>query len=173
MKKYILFPCLALVLILTAFAPGSPDKIYTSSEGNFSATFPCDAKESSQVDTAANGKPITIHFVQCNPDDNHVYMVGWSDLSSNYAEETPIKKILENSRDGATNSMKAVNVKTVATVLGKTPYIEFTFESSEFMGKDRIYVVNKFQYSIITIFAKSKKAPPEVDKFISSFHFLS
>ena len=51
-------------------------------------------------------------------------------------------------------------------------YIEFTFETDDFTGKDRIYLINKFQYSIITIFSKKSGIKPTADKFITSFKSL-
>ena len=68
--------------------------------------------------------------------------------------------------------MKATKVTTLETKLGDTPYIEFTFSTDEFTGKDRIYVINKYQYSVITIFTLKNGLPPTADKFINTFKWV-
>ena len=69
--------------------------------------------------------------------------------------------MLEDSRDGAVGSMKADTLATTAIqTTGSTPYIEFTFRSAEFKGKDRIYIINKHQYSLVTIFSLKVGIPP-------------
>ena len=68
--------------------------------------------------------------------------------------------------------MKATNVTTLTTELSDKPYIEFTFELDGFVGKDRIYVINKVQYSLITIFAKGSGLNTSADRFIMSFKSL-
>ena len=63
----------------------------------------------------------------------------------------------------------ATKVNTLETNLGTNPYIEFTFATDDFVGKDRIYLINKFQYSIITIFSTKTGLKSDADKFIKSF----
>ena len=99
-------------------------------------------------------------------------MAGWIDMNSFYPDGKAIKEMLENSRDGAIASMKATSVTTLATVVSENPYIEFTFETDDLVGKDRIYLINKIQYSLITIFSKGVGVKPSADKFIMSFKIL-
>src|ERR1017187_7360643 len=96
-------------------------------------------------------------------------MAGWIDMTTFFPKDANLKQMLENSRDGAAGSMKATKVTTLSTNLGENPYIEFTFTADDFTGKDRIYLINKFQYSIITIFSLKSGIPATADKFITSF----
>lgn len=168
MKKYFL-PLLAVVVILSGFKPGMAWVKYSSVPGHFSIEFPGKPEESSDDDKTDEGKSFKVHFASYSPTDDEVFMAGWIDMREFYPEDKDMKQMLEDSRDGATGSMKATDVKTITTHLGNNPYIEFTFKTDQFVGKDRIYVINKFQYSLITIFSKKKGISPNADKFIGSF----
>ncbi|MBK9483446.1 MAG: hypothetical protein IPO02_16025 [Bacteroidetes bacterium] len=172
MKNQLFILSLFVACILCSFAPKSEFTKYISKEGRFSINFMGKPEESSQMEESADGIPFKVHFVQYTPDDYHVYMVGWTDMKDIFPKNVSIQKILENSRDGATASMKAKKVNTLKTHLGENPYIEFTFESDDFMGKDRIYLVNKIQYSVITLFKKADKLPRDAEEFINSFKLL-
>ena len=172
MKNQLLILSLFVACILCSFAPKSEFTKYISKEGRFSINFMGKPEESAQMEESADGIPFKVHFVQYTPDDYHVYMVGWTDMKDIFPKNVSIQKILENSRDGATASMKAKKVNTLKTHLGENPYIEFTFESDDFMGKDRIYLVNKIQYSVITLFKKADKLPRDAEEFINSFKLL-
>jgi len=165
LRLAVLFSLLSIV----GFQSGNEWKAYSTLDGHFSISFPGNPEESSQDEKTDAGIPFKIHFATYSPSDNEVYMVGWIDMRNFYPESKTIKEILESSRDGATESMKATNVTTLATVLTGNPYIEFTFEADQAIGKDRIYLINKFQYSIITIFSKETGIRPNADKFIMSF----
>ena len=169
MKKFVVVLALIVIAGLCSFVPAGNWTKYTSADGHFSIDFPGKPEESSQDDKSDDGTPFKIHFATYSPNDNEVYMAGWIDMTNFYPKDKDMKKMLEDSRDGAAGSMKAKNVITLATNLGKEPYIEFVFSTDEFTGKDRIYLVNKFQYSVITIFALKTGVLPEADKFISSF----
>jgi hypothetical protein len=171
MKKYLLIPALLLATGLFGFrAPGNWIK-YSSADGHFSMEFPGKPEESSQDDKTEEGTPFKIHFATFSPSDEEVYMAGWIDMTTFFPQDKSLKEMLENSRDGASGSMNAKDVKTIETNLGANPYIEFTFTSDQFTGKDRIYIINKFQYSIITIFSLKKGLPVDADKFIRTFKF--
>jgi hypothetical protein len=176
MKKYIIVPvALLFISALVSFKTpgvGAAWVKYTSTEGHFSMNFPGKPEESSQDDKSDNGTAFKIHFASYSPTQNDVYMAGWIDMTGFYPEDKDMKEMLEASRDGATESMKATDIKTITTSLGKEPYIEFTFKTDDFVGKDRIYIINKFQYSIITIFSKKTGLSPNVDKFITSFKHI-
>lgn len=174
MKKYLIIPAAVFICLSTLFG-FQPDKewqIYSTIDGHFSIEFPGSPEETTQDDKTETGNPFKIHFATFSPSDNEVYMAGWIDMHSFYPEDKTMNEMLENSRDGATASMKATRVTTLATVLTDNPYIEFTFETPDFVGKDRIYLIDKFQYSIITIFSKELGVKPDADKFIMSFKRL-
>jgi len=170
MKKYfILLVAFLCILFFSGFQSTGDWQLYTSKEGGFSIEFPGLPEEQTQNDTTDAGVPFLIHFASVAPSDNEVYMAGWIDMNSFYPEDASIQQMLENSRDGATNSMHATHVTTLATVTTGNPYIEFTFETNDLIGKDRIYLIHKFQYSIITIFSKETGIKPGADRFIASF----
>ena len=174
MKKttYFSFAALLCILAFTGFKPADEWQVYTSREGKFTILFPGKAEESVQNDTTAAGVPFKINFATYSATDNEVYMAGWIDMNNFYPEGKTIQQMLDDSRDGAVESMHAANVVTLETVTIGEPYIEFTFQSDDFVGKDRIYLIHKFQYSIITIFSKSVGIPGNADKFIKSFRSL-
>lgn len=171
--KYVLFiPVLVIIAALCSFAPDGSWVNYRSAEGHFSIIFPGKPEESTQDDTTADKIPFKIHFVTYSPKDDEVYIAGWIDMTLFYPKDKDMKEMLEGSRNGAVESMKATDVKTVALNLGEKPYIEFTFAGDSFAGKDRIYIINKFQYSIITMFSGKAGVPPSADKFITSFKIV-
>lgn len=169
MKRMFVLPLVLVMTCLISFKPADTWKKYNCTPGHFSINFPGTPEESSQNDTTAEGVPFKVNFASFSPNDNEVYMAGWIDMATFYPKDVELKTMLENSRDGATGSMKATKVNTLATHLGENPYIEFTFATDEFIGKDRIYLINKFQYSIITIFSTKTGILPGADKFIASF----
>lgn len=172
MKKYLLIPVLVIVAGLLSFKPVDNWITYTSAEGRFSILFPSKPEESVEDQKTDDGTPFKMHLATYSPNDDEVYMSGWIDMNGFYPKDVNMKQMLENSRDGATNSMKATKVNTLKTELGEHPYIEFTFSAEGFTGKDRIYIINKFQYSIITIFSEKTGIPSSADKFITSFKHL-
>lgn len=139
--KTLLIPALfACVLSLSASKPTKDWQLFSSTEGHFSIKFPGKYDESTQDDKSDNGTTFKIHLATFSPTDDEVYMAGWIDMRNFFPKDVEIKQMLENSRDGATNSMKATTVKTLTTELYDKPYIEFTFEADNFVGKDRIYI---------------------------------
>ena len=169
MKKFLLMPALAITTVCSSFTPASEWEKYTSSEGHFSIAFPGKPEESTQDDETDENTFYKIHLASYAPSENEAYITGWADMTTIFPKNKTVKQFLEDCRDNATRSMRALQVTTTATELGDKPYIEFTFASDEATGKDRIYVINKFQYSIITIFALKTGILPSADKFISSF----
>lgn len=172
MKKLLLLPAAIIAVFLVSFRYAGNWTKYTSIEGHFSINFPGQPTESAEDDTSDTKKQFTIHFATYFPNDSEGYMTDWIDMRKIYPEKKTIKQILEDSRDGAVQSINATFVTTTATYLGKDPYIEFSFTSKEFAGKGRIYVINKFQYSIITLFSLNVGISPDADKFIKSFKHL-
>ena len=169
MKNYLILAALLLSGSLFSFKVPDAWQKYSSAEGHFVIEFPGKPEESTQDDKSDDGTPFKIHFASFSPNDDEVYMAGWIDMTTFYPKGKEIKQMLEDSRDGAAGSMKATSVVTLATNLGENPYIEFAFVADKLTGKDRIYLINKFQYSIITIFAEKTGITPAADKFINSF----
>ncbi len=172
MKKLFFVPALIFVTALFSFTPAGNWQKYSTSEGHFSISFPGKPDESTQDDKSEDGTPFKIHFATYSPSDDEVYMAGWIDMTTFFPKDVTLKQMLENSRDGATSSLKATKVNTLETNLGTNPYIEFTFSTDDFTGKDRIYIINKYQYSIITIFSVKTGVKSDADKFITSFKHL-
>ena len=169
MKKYLVIPALLLIASLFSFKLAENWQKYTSQEGHFSISFPGKPEETMEDSKNDSGIPFKIHFVTYAPSDDELYMAGWIDMTTFYPKDGDMKQLLENSRDGAVKSMNATNVTTLETHLEGNPYIEFTFSAENIIGKDRIYFINKFQYSIITMFPIKKGMSPNADKFITSF----
>jgi len=171
MKRGLLLSCIATIILLGSFTSSKDWYKYTSTEGKYSINFPGKPTESVQSDTGENGSVLTIHMATYEVSETQVYLSSFIDMHSYYPESKSLKQILEDSRDGATASMSATNIVTTATNLGKNAYIEFTFNTSELTGKDRIYMIDKFQYSVIVLNSKDKGLG-DADKFITSFTHL-
>jgi hypothetical protein len=169
MKKYFALPLLLAAVNLVGFLPVNNWVKYTSAVGHFSITFPGKPEESVQDDKNADGTPVKIHFATYAPNENEVYIVGWTDIASSFPKRADLKLLLAQSKDAATTSMKAKKVTTLSTNTGKQPYIEFTFSGEGFTGKERIYIVNKVQYSVITMFSVKTGVQPTANQFITSF----
>ena len=165
----LLFPVLAIIMVFSRFIPANESEKYTSTEGHFSITFPGKPEESTQDEETEENTFYKIHLTTYGPSESEAYMMAWADLTNFFPKNKTVKQFLEDCRDNATRNMRALQVTTTATELGDKPYIEFTFASDEATGKDRIYLINKFQYTIITIFSLKTGIPPAADKFIGSF----
>ena len=171
MNKILFAAIIILMFPFTGFGQSDKWVSYTSYEGHYTINFPAAPNESVERDTAS-GVITTIHFADYEINDSTLFMCGWIDLTNQLDTVTDIKQTLENSRDGATSSMKTTEVNTLAINLEDEPYIEFTFKGEDFAGKDRIYIINKFQYSLISMFPLRKENLPDADKFIHSFKHL-
>jgi hypothetical protein len=171
MRKYSIAALAGISVLLCAFAAGKW-MTYTSAQGHYSIIFPGTPTESVEETKTEDGKPIKMHMASYSPNDNEVYMVGWVDMTEFYPKDKSVKQMLEDSRDGAAGEMKATNVVTTITNLTGNPFIEFIFSNADFVGKDRIYLINKNQYSIISIKSGTQGIPPVADRFISSFKYI-
>ena len=169
MKKYLFIPALLLTIVLCGFFQADSWVKYNSAEGHYSISFPGKPEETTQDDKNEDGTPFKIHSSTYAPNDKEVYMSGWIDMTTYYPKNGDVKQMLENSRDGVTSAMNAIKVTTLETKLGDKPYIEFTFFTNQSAGKGRIYLVNKFQYSIITICPIKTGVTAAAEKFIHSF----
>ncbi len=145
---------------------------YITTQGHCSISFPGIPEESTDTSRSENGTPFKIHLVTYAPTDNDVFMLGWIDMNSFYPENKTLRTMLEDSRDGATKSLGATEVNTTQINLINEPFIEFTFKGPNIIGKDRIYLINKFQYSLITLFVNATTIPASSEKFIQSFKHL-
>jgi len=161
-----------LLIVLVACTPlvaGAQGwKLYTSKQGRFSIEFPGKPEETVRKDTS--GGP-DVHYVTWFPNDSIGYMVDWTDLSAHYPAGTPLKQLLEQSRDAATHTIRAGNVITTATSLGREPYIEFSYTNAEFTGRGRVYIINRTQYVVLTLFPRSSGISEGAGKFIRSFRY--
>jgi hypothetical protein len=175
MKKIYALPILMLICLLTLFGFKSDEnwQLYTSTAGHFTIEFPGNPVESVDNSKTDAGKEFTMNTASYSPSDSEVYMVSWIDMHNILPKDKTIEQMLTDSRDGATNSMKVKNVVTLKMNLEENPYIEFTFETDDYVGKYRIYIINENQLSIITIFSKEVGIKSIADKFIQSFKIIN
>jgi hypothetical protein len=172
MSRYLNISLLVIATGLMSFIPANAWVKYTSAAGHFSVSFPDKPQESEQDDKNPDGTSAKIHIATYARSNEEVYIVTWFNLGSFFPKDKTMKQMLEESRDGAMNSMKAKKVTTTTTFLGKNPYIEYTFSGEDFIGKERIYLVNKTQYSVIAIYAVKAGLGTDADKFLSSFTYM-
>ena len=168
MKKILLQIFIVALLPLACIAQNTEWHKYTSAAGHYSINFPGQFTESTEIDSSG-ATLIKMNLVEYTPDPNTVFMSSYVDFAASYPADQTVKQILENSRDGALASLGVTKSTTLNTNLTGDPYIEFSFSGPDFVGKDRIYVINKVQYSIICIFAHDAGLNPNTDKFIQSF----
>jgi hypothetical protein len=172
LQKILLLCMLPCALLLAGFRYLPEWSKYTSAAGHYTVSFPGKPSETTQMDTSDPHKPVAIHYTTYFPSDSEGYMADWIDMHQDYPAGRSIKYILEHSRDGALKSVGATKATTTATNLGKDPYIEFTFTNKEYTGKGRIYIINKFQYAIISLYSPNGGAAANADTFIRSFRHL-
>ena len=169
MKQFLLKVCLLILLPVTGFCQqGAAWQKYTSAGGHYSISFPGAPVETVQYDSSSS-VVLGINIATYENGTNAVYMCSYIDMSAIYKGDRDTKELLEASRDGALASMAVTKSATTATNLTGDPYIEFTFSNDQFTGKDRIYFINKYQYSVVTIFDIKEGLGPDADKFIKSF----
>lgn len=169
MKRFLFIPLLAVITLFSGFRPKGEWVKYTSAEGHFTIEFPGAPEESSQDDRTEEGVFVKTNIASYAASETEAYMAGWTDMRTSYPKNGDIKQMLENCRDGIAASMSAIKVTTIETNLGPNPYIEFTFYTEQVACKDRIYIINKYQYSLVTIFGIKTGIQPSADKFITSF----
>ena len=172
MSRNLVIPLLVITTGFLSFMPVSAWVKYTSKAGHFSVSFPDKPQETEQEDKNPDGTPARIHVVTYARSNEEVYIATWFNLGSFYPKDKTMKQMLEESRDGAMNSMKEKKVTTTTTFLGKNPYIEYTFTGDEFIGKERVYLVNKMQYSVIAIYSLKAGLSKDADKFLTSFKLM-
>jgi hypothetical protein len=144
---------------------------YKSTEGHCAINFPGKSVEHTQSLDAANGAKLLIHLVDYSS-VNASCMLAWTDMNSCYPAEKSMTQILEASRDGAVANMQATDVETIKTNLENEPYIEFTFKTDKFIGKDRIYMIDKIQYSVIYLTTAGTLEDPNIERFFASFRHI-
>ncbi|MDB5282409.1 MAG: hypothetical protein JWO06_1484 [Bacteroidota bacterium] len=171
MKKKLSILAIALTFAFNTYAQNAW-KTFTLPEGHYSVNFPGAPKESVQYDSST-AITFKINLALYEISETEVLMASATDMSLSQANEKSVKQFLEDSRDGATSSMGATKVTTLATMLTGDPYIEFTFSSDDFIGKERVYYIKGFQYSLISLFPLKKGIGPEADKFLKSFKHLN
>ena len=172
MKKILLLPFVVMALHFAAYSQSAAWQTYTNHENSYSVSFPGKPEITEQFDSST-GVVMKITLATAGIGDDVVFMSSSVNMAGTHATEKPIQQFLEDSRNGSLQSMNVSESKTLATVLtGKEPYIEFTFSTANFTGKDRIYFINNVQYSLISIFSLTKGIGSEADKFIKSFKHL-
>jgi hypothetical protein len=170
MKRLFLIPVIALLLPLTGLAQKGTWPVHTSAEGHFSVTFPGTPQESVEYDSS--GAEVTkINLAMYEINDSDVLMLSWVSFAHLDLGQKSVKELLETSRDGALSALGATDIVTTATVLTGDPYIEFTFRSGGMLGKDRVYIIHKMQYSILGIFSSDRGLATYADRYIGSFKY--
>lgn len=164
------FAAVICVMGMAGLAAAQEPQRYTSTSGHFSITFPGPFEESSDTTVLGDGRVLTVNMASYAPSDEVVYMTSWVDMRDILSDDASVTNLLVNSRDGSTNSMGATRVNTVAMdATSDRPFIEFTFATEDLVGKERIYMVDNYQYALMTIFSKAMGVPSSADDFIRSF----
>ena len=172
MKKIFLLPFAVMALHFTAFSQAATWQPYTNLVDHYTVSFPGKPEVTAQYDSST-AVIMKITLVTLAVGDDAVFMSSSVNMAGTHATEKPIKDFLEDSRNGSLQSMNVSESKTLATVTtGSQPYIEFTFSTESFTGKDRIYFIDNVQYSLISIFGLKNGLSPDADKFIKSFKHL-
>jgi len=171
MKKLLLLPAIMLIVFLVSFMPPDGWSTFTSGLGHYAISFPGNPSEHSENDTTENNVPFAIHTISYSRADTEIYILGWIDMTRFYPNDKNVLQVLDDARKGAVSSLQGTDVNIIKTNLESNPFIEFTFRSHGYTGKERIFIINKFQYSIITL-GPSTGITPDMDRFISSFQHL-
>ncbi len=172
MKRFLLLPIIILTAALVSFSYADNWTIYTSDMGHYAISFPGNPLERSEFDTTEDNVPFAVHFLSYSQADTQVYILGWINVAKFYPVGKNITEILQDYKNEAAQSMNAYEVVVLNTNTGRYPYIEFTFKTNNFIGKDRIYVVNKYKYSVIALGPPATGITPDMDKFVTSFLYL-
>jgi len=166
MIKRIWLLCAVIILLpLSGFRHPAEWTIFTSTMGHYAISFPGFPTEKADIEH-------DIHILSYAPSDTEVYILAWTDMRKYYPANKTITELLEEGRDGAIESMKATNLQTLNVVTGESPYIEFTFRTPHIAGKERIYIVNKFQYSVMALADPNTGLTPGLEKFLTTFIYL-
>lgn len=78
---------------------------FVSKEGNFSINFPGKPEvNSDKVDGETGGLNVTMTTYTYSPDDNHAYLVAYTDLAAGEFTKDEARKILKDEQSGALES---------------------------------------------------------------------
>ena len=171
MRKILFIALTAMLMPYLGFTQQSAWTPYSSTPGHFSISFPGTPQESVEYDSSGSAV-LVLHFATYEIGEKGILMAGWVDFTNIDLHGKTMKTLLEDSRDGALTSMKATDIVTTTTILTVEPYIEFTFKTDGYVGKERIYVINNVQYSVIALFTTAKDLDANADKFLLSYRHL-
>jgi hypothetical protein len=172
MKNTLHLTLLFISLLFASWAQKSSNwYTYKSDKGHYTLYFPGKPSESEQ-DIPGDAAGLKIHLATYAEGEDVVFMSSWTNLANTAATEKTTQQALEDSRDGAIESMKATDVKTSETVTTGDPYIDFTFSLGTSAGRMRIYFVNGVQYSLIVLCPEATKSDQRIDKFIRSYKHI-
>ena len=171
MRKLLFIALIAMLMPSLGFGQGEAWTTYSSTPGHFSVSFPGTPQESVEYDSSGPSI-LAIHLINYEVGERGILMAGWTDFSKTNLGGKTVKAILEDSRYGAMGSMKATNIVTTTTVLTGEAYIEFTFKTEGYVGKERIYYVGNIQYSVITLFTTAADLDAYADRFLHSYRHI-
>ena len=164
-KRVWLLCVVSISLLLVSFKTTDEWLIITSTMGHYAISFPGYPTEK----TRGNND---VHILSYSPTDSEVLILAWTDMHKYYPANKKISELLEDAMDGAITSMDATDVKTTNLVLNANPYIEFTFNTPHITGKERIYIINKFQYSVMALGAPASGITQGMEHFLTTFIYL-
>ncbi|MBK8555442.1 MAG: hypothetical protein IPL65_06560 [Lewinellaceae bacterium] len=152
---------IAFVFVLTSFAPPAKFK-YTSTEGNFSITFPADY-ETANKDT----EDFTSVETQSSFEDQ-LYFVSCSTHKMEISEhESLAATSLESFNEAMGGRITQQSTWSIKKHKGLQADIEIP--SDNIRAKYRVVLIGQFQYQVVVMSESSKWNQVNADKFINSF----
>jgi hypothetical protein len=163
----LLFSLLSLATLLISIPQQPSWRIYSSTEGQFSANMP-DEPHSSMIVTQIGEGPVYTHTVSANDKDMNEYMVSWTGYDHNI-EYKGTEKTFDLVRDGLIFSKGGKLTSESSITMQGRPARAITFTDSDGrVVKARFYFIGNRFYQVMAE-SRDKQNIANSDKFLDSF----
>jgi hypothetical protein len=159
-----------VVLGLASVAAADEWKLFNSTAGRYSASFPGTPKEVTQrVDAGAGGIDATIASLE---GPNAFYAISFNDYPKEVlAKQTP-DQLLDKAQKGAVDKVKGKLVSQKKVAANGYPGRELEIAApGELEIHERVYLVKSRLYQILVVSPKGKGSAEDTKKFLDSFNF--
>ncbi len=145
-------------------------KEYSSKEDSMAYSMPADPTPDTQTQDSAIGK-ITIKSYILEQ-SNCALMVMVTVYTDQVLQQATPAKVLATVRDGAMGHINGKVVSEKQIAIDGNPGIAFDFDSAQYHGTYRIYLVGKRLYQLQSMAAVGTPVLAGTDRFMNSFRLL-
>ena len=148
---------------------------FVSTEGNFSINFPGKPEVASNDLSGDNGTKYKMTSYSYSPDDNHAFLVAYTDIGAKEISMDDARKVLKDEQTGAFGSfgIKAADEEKQSDYVGK--YAGLRYKASGTDGTHLVaqtYIVGTRMYQIEMLATDTYPTDEAINNFTGSFKLL-